>query len=203
MGGLSRGKCSYKDCSRDAEVGGHIWIKQKGVYIAPICNSCNYHENVSRMRKEDGTHSFLSKDTVVVKTDYTEDMKHAERRVAIAVVRRCVSCESDISDSPEHHVQCMSCYLRRLQIQRKCIDCQTDISDRPGNHTQCLDCYRGNNLGLRRCVDCRKDISDRPENHFQCLDCYRRKNARRRRCVNCQRDISDRPENHFQCYGCY
>lgn len=41
--GLKRGVCSYVSCTNQAHCGGHIWIL-RGVYIAPICTKCNYHE---------------------------------------------------------------------------------------------------------------------------------------------------------------
>ena len=80
---LKRETCSYSDCSRRAEHGGHIWIKGCGVYIAPICNACNYHANVKRLQTEGGVHSLLRKDTVVVKTCVTEEMRNADRRYAV------------------------------------------------------------------------------------------------------------------------
>ena len=75
--------CSYSDCTRRAEVGGHIWIKGCGVYIAPICNACNYHANVKRLQTEGGSHSSLRKGTVVVKTQVTGEMRNADRRFAV------------------------------------------------------------------------------------------------------------------------
>lgn len=44
--------CSYDTCSRQAEVGGHVWIAypMNGVYIAPICRECNSTRNTRRMQ---------------------------------------------------------------------------------------------------------------------------------------------------------
>ena len=39
--GLERARCSFDDCTRRAEVGGHVWIKQNGVYIAPLSSRLN------------------------------------------------------------------------------------------------------------------------------------------------------------------
>ena len=52
MSGLSRRRrCAFSDCDRDAEHGGHVWIKghasqTRGVWIAPICKQCNYCEKI-------------------------------------------------------------------------------------------------------------------------------------------------------------
>ena len=195
--GRARGRCSFSDCGKQAQVGGHIWIARKGVFIAPICSSCNYSENVRRMQ---GGNSFLRVGSLVVQGEYTDDMARAARTIAISV---CQYCGTDISDRPENHTLCYECYMeqQRQPPRRRCSDCGTDICDRPENHTQCLQCYR-NGIRGRQCQDCRTDISDRPENHTQCLQCYRNR-QRRRKCQDCRSDISDRPENHTQCLHCY
>lgn len=194
--GRARGQCSFSDCGKQAQVGGHIWIAKKGVFIAPICNSCNYSENVRRMQ---GGNSLLRVGSLVVQGVYTDDMARAARTIAIRV---CQDCRTDIADRPENHTLCYECYMeQQQQPRRRCSDCGTDICDRPENHTQCLQCYRHGRT-RRRCQGCRTDISDRPENHTQCLQCYR-DGQMRRGCQDCGTDISDQPETHVQCFECY
>jgi hypothetical protein len=113
--GLSRGKCSYKDCRKPADHGGHIWLKRKGVFIAPICKGCNYSLNLKRRQDIDGgDHPFLRKGTTVVKSEFTPDMKVADRRFATRTAdRTCIDCKTDISDLPEYCYACQSCYRAR------------------------------------------------------------------------------------------
>ena len=80
--GQTRSICSFSDCTKQAEVGGHIWLKRKGPHIAPICRGCNYVENVKRLQHVDGKHSTLKKGTFVVRVNTTEEMKNAVRRIA-------------------------------------------------------------------------------------------------------------------------
>lgn len=81
--GNSRGQCSYKDCKKAADHGGHISLKRRSVFIAPICKGCNYSLNLKRRQDIDGSdHSFLRKGTMVVKSELTPDMKFADRRFA-------------------------------------------------------------------------------------------------------------------------
>jgi len=172
--GLQRGVCSFEGCSHEAEHGGHVWIKNKGVYIAPVCKSCNYIKNIDRMQHGDGKHSSLRRGTVVVKTEYTEEMACSDRRIAINV-RRCEQCDADISDRPPGHTRCLGCYR---SPGRQCEQCAADISDRPPTHTRCLGCYRSPEKRVRYqrnrgCEDCDTDISDRPAYHTRCVSCYR------------------------------
>lgn len=187
--GLRRGKCSYKDCTKVADQGGHIWLKRRGVVIAPICRGCNYSLNLKRQQDIGGNHSFLRKGTTVVKSEITPDMKYAERRFVeteIVHERTCIDCATDISDRPDNHDMCLQCY-RRNRSKRRCIDCNTDISNQPENHEQCLDCFsaastkrsfsstfsrRSMDETVRACQNCSCDISDRPENHVWCLTCF-------------------------------
>ena len=76
-GGGERGRCSYDDCSRPANIGGHLWIMRHGVYITPICEECNDVENEARFQTGN---SHLREGSVVVAVEYTEDMLNAERR---------------------------------------------------------------------------------------------------------------------------
>lgn len=77
--GKRRGKCSFSDCCNKAEVGGHLWVKQVGCCIAPICSGCNYHENEKRMQ---GGNSTLRKGITVIKTSMSDGMYRAPRRYA-------------------------------------------------------------------------------------------------------------------------
>ena len=75
--GQQRGRCSYSGCHNDARDGGHIWLKGHGLYIAPICLSCNSSSNPKRMQ---GGYSSLKTGITVVKITTTEDMELSDRR---------------------------------------------------------------------------------------------------------------------------
>jgi hypothetical protein len=104
-----RGKCAYADCSRRAEVGGHVWMKMRGLCIAPICHSCNSCRNPDRMQHADGQHSRLRSGTVVVRIWPTAEILGAARRVAIRV---CATCRCDISARPRSHTLCYPCWKK-------------------------------------------------------------------------------------------
>lgn len=220
MSGLGRRRrCAFSDCYRDAEHGGHLWIKghtsqTRGVWIAPICKQCNYYENPKRQWDARGQHSFVRKGTVVVRTKYTPDMANAERRVSYPD-------DSEEYDSDE--------YEEDDWEEQICEACGFDLPfGTPKHHTKCLDCFRsggppgfcsyfinGQQVKMdrrRRCEGCGGDISDRPANHSVCLGCYSsRRNRvggavkmdRRRRCEGCGGDMSTRPTSHTRCYTCY
>ena len=95
--GLLRGRCSYSDCNNIARVGGHVWLKNSGVWIAPLCNDCNHYANAKRMQRQDNNHSSLKRGTVVVRAEYTNDMKYASRRFSS---RLCITCNVDIAEQP-------------------------------------------------------------------------------------------------------
>ena len=176
MSGSGRRRCAFTTCNSNAELGGHIWIKghssRRGVWIVPICKKCNYCENENRKRNAQGQHPFLRQGTLVVRTEYTDDMASAERRVS--------SCDGDpmwVDDYDD--------YLEYDEDdwERQCEVCSDDISDRPPNHSMCLNCYHSRRSSGggdtskrsrgRRCEGCSDDISDRPPNHSVCLNCYR------------------------------
>jgi hypothetical protein len=141
--GKKRTVCSYADCSQRGQHGGHIWIKGKGVYIAPICKDCNSPRNARRMQNaNNGQHSNIRRGTTVVQTDFTEDMACAERRIA-EPERTCELCCDDISQRPSSHTLCLSCFMEE---SRRCVSCRGDISQRPSSHTLCLPCFRGLSL---------------------------------------------------------
>eukprot|EP00977_Amphora_coffeiformis_P008813 scaffold1992_cov187-Amphora_coffeaeformis.AAC.31 len=114
--GLSRREqsCAYVNCPRQRLrteqhpllEGGHVWIARSGAtpghpVIVPICKSCNYWENASRMQNSG---SRLRKGATVVKIEMTPEMKLADRRMAMAS-RKCTGCGQDISDQPENHTR--------------------------------------------------------------------------------------------------
>lgn len=103
--GRRRGRCSFKDCPHRAEVGGHVWIRRWGCFIAPICRSCNNPNNEERMQ---GAGARLRPNVEVTKTQMTEGMRTADRRVPLA--RLCGVCERDISDRPDTHELCLGCW---------------------------------------------------------------------------------------------
>lgn len=145
--GQRRGRCCYSDCPMPAQIGGHIWICRHGVFIAPICRACNDAQNPRRMQNSQST---LRAGSIVVMSEYTEDMASAQRRIVEKIIRRCSGCNCDISDQPENHTQCPQCYRgqqqqrwSRRRCRRRCQGCGKNISDRPENHTFCWQCYRG------------------------------------------------------------
>lgn len=75
--GRKRGKCSFAGCGRSAELGGHVWIKGQGCFIAPLCRTCNHHKNQSRQQ---GAGARLRKNIEVTEVSVTTGMKNARRR---------------------------------------------------------------------------------------------------------------------------
>ena len=189
--GRKRGRCSFEDCNSPAEVGGHIWIKKTGCFIAPICKKCNFHANRSRMQ---GAGARLRANIDVTKAKQTEGMKTATRNIALPN-RDCEECGADITDKPDEHSLCLSCFRQlrkggnsqasgRKRVHR-CESCGTDISDQPDDHDQCLSCFRGRGQSqasgrkrVHRCKSCKTDISDQPDDHDQCLSCFRERDGR-------------------------
>ena len=74
--GRKRGRCSFEGCSNQATVGGHVWLKHMGCFIAPICKACNWHNNRSRIQ---GAGACLRQNIEVTKTGMTEGMKRKQR----------------------------------------------------------------------------------------------------------------------------
>mmetsp|Transcript_830 Transcript_830/g.2241 ORF Transcript_830/g.2241 Transcript_830/m.2241 type:complete len:218 (-) Transcript_830:328-981(-) len=173
--GRQRGRCSFSGCNEQAEVGGHVFITKRGVWIAPICWRCNHPKNTMRWQ---GSGSTLRAGILVTKAERTEDMDNAPRRT----LRTCEECDEDISHKPAHHELCARCYSKQSShhhtYARECTACGIDISHKPKHHTICLRCYRFQHdtaTLTRQCKKCSEDISDRPEHHDVCLICYRRK----------------------------
>ena len=169
--GRRRGRCSYEGCGHLAEVGGHVWVARRGVFIAPICHGCNRYDNAQRMQD---AHARLRGGIEITRAEFTEDMRVSERRFG----------------SPPQTP-------RKRASFRECCACGVDVSDRPEGHDSCYDCYRcrrdgggsGGGVGwgrrpsssaasrarrYRPCERCGEDISERPSTHFLCLSCYHR-----------------------------
>lgn len=123
--GLKKGLCSYSDCKRQAQCGGHIWISQKGSYIAPICAKCNFCENTDRMQ---GSGAKLRSGTSIISTPYTCDMRYAKRRIVYSYERKCSDCSEDITDHPDNHKLCLQCYHGNDSDEEECSD-YSDYSD--------------------------------------------------------------------------
>lgn len=117
-----RGMCSFHMCHRDANHGGHIWIKSLGPTIVPICSTCNDPDNTHRMQN---SNAYLKSKTKAVKIKMTTDMKQASRRFACS--------ESDSSTEEDSDSDSMD---------RRCQDCDRNIDDRPMHHTKCYFCWR-------------------------------------------------------------
>ena len=184
--GRKRGRCSYEGCNRPAEVGGHIWIKQQGCFIAPICSKCNHPKNADRMQ---GAQARLRAKIDVTEAEQTLGMQTAQRRFAVAV-RECELCGADITDRPDNHKVCLSCFRNTMQVRKRkrkhlCESCRDDISDRPDNHNLCLSCFRDQQtistrtakrrimVTSRQCELCGVDITNRPRNHKVCPSCFK------------------------------
>ena len=71
--GLRRSVCSYRGCRNLAAHGGHVWIKQRGVCLTPICAPCNSPRNTARMQHTNGRHSELRANITVLGMTYTAD----------------------------------------------------------------------------------------------------------------------------------
>jgi len=198
--GRLRGRCSFDGCPNQAEVGGHVWIRGEGCFIAPICRPCNRFDNPERMQ---GAGARLRANIEVTRTAMTEGMRNAERRIAVGggggrsgngwgAKRECQACAEDIADRPESHQLCRGCYSSRGGNSfhpplRACQECGTDIGDQPASHTRCFGCFGfpsrgsgahggsscGRSAPRRECRGCGTDISDRPASHSMCLECFR------------------------------
>ena len=78
--GRRRGRCSFAGCCNGAQVGGHVWIRGEGCFVAPICRSCNRCDNPSRMQ---GAGARLRGHIDVVRAEVTWGMRNAPRRLAV------------------------------------------------------------------------------------------------------------------------
>ena len=141
--GSRRGQCSCVGCGRAASVGGHVWLKGRGVHLAPICAGCNSCDNAGRMQHAEGRHPELKARTRVVPLRMTEGMRRAERRLA-RDVRECRCCGADIGGRPAHHEECLSCFRsarKRQRRERECRSCGVSIESSPAHHWLCRGCF--------------------------------------------------------------
>ena len=144
--GRSRGRCSYEGCEAHATVGGHVWVKGTGCFVAPICSRCNYHKNSKRMQ---GAGSRLRANIHLMKTRQTIGMITATRRIVVKR-RRCSSCNVDISKRPKTHKVCLTCFRNRTCVRkhkRRCSSCNVDISNKPKTHKMCSTCFQHRTRG--------------------------------------------------------
>lgn len=112
--GKRRGRCSYMDCNEYATCGGHIWVKQIGCCIAPICSGCNYHSNSNRQQ---GSNSTLRQGIVIIKRNMTPGMLTSARH--ILQNNKCVDCNKNFIPKKMYHKKCDSCsgvYFHRKSI---------------------------------------------------------------------------------------
>ena len=203
--GRLRGRCSFDGCPNQAEVGGHVWIKGEGCFIAPICRPCNRFNNPERMQ---GAGARLRANIEVTRTAMTEGMRNAGRRIAVG--------------GGGGHSGNDGSWGAQNRARRECQACAKDIADRPESHQLCRGCYssRGGNSfqpALRACQECGTDIGDQPPSHTRCFGCFgfssrgsgthggskRSRSAPRRQCRGCGTDISDRPASHSVCLECF
>ena len=179
---LPRWRCAYKDCDNPGEHGGHVWIKghssrANGVWIVPICKSCNYCENRKRRQCVDGNHSEIRKGAVVVRTEFTGDMATAERRFAESA--DAYDYGDDEGYESEAYSEMDSDGYDDDEDDDETDDDETDDEDDDETDDEFS---RGNfyssKLGSakkprgRQCGDCGADISNRPSNHYKCLSCF-------------------------------
>jgi hypothetical protein len=171
--GRKRGRCSYEGCGRLADVGGHVWVARRGVFIAPICHGCNHYDNARRMQD---AHARLRGGIEITRAEFTEDMRVSERRFCSPpgtprkrACRECCACGVDVSDRPEGHDLCYDCYRRRR------LDGGGSGGGGGGRGRRTLSSSSASRARRRRpCERCGEDISERPSTHFLCLSCYHR-----------------------------
>ena len=221
--GLGRRRCAFSDCDRDAEHGGHVWIKghasqTRGIWIAPICKQCNYCDNPKRQRDAHGQHSFIRKGTVVVRTKYTPDMANAERRVSYPddgeeydsddydeddwEEQFCEACGFDLPfGTPKHHTKCPDCFRSGGPPGF----CSYSINGQQVTETQ----YRTQEAARRvswGSHDARYESQLGGTQSFSRPHSLLGTSAKRlqgRHCEGCGEDISDKPPSHSVCRGCY
>lgn len=137
--GRGPGNCAYAGCERRAQVGGHIWVKGNGVYVAPICRPCNSPDNIFRMQ---GAGAMIKAQKLLTACEYTDDMARMPRRFYWQFMRECDTCDEDITRAPDWHRFCDECYQREKYRSRFCEGCGYDITSTPLSRTMCTPCWR-------------------------------------------------------------
>ena len=217
---LPRWRCAYKDCDKPGEHGGHVWIRghssrANGVWIVPICKSCNYCENLKRRQCVDGNHSEIRKGAVVVRTEYTGDMATAERRFAESAdayddgddegyeSEAYSEMDWDGYDDDEDDDETDDEFSRGNFYSSEWGSAKRPRGRQCGGGSASAKKPRG-----RQCSGCGADISNKPPNYHKCLKCFSggsasAKKPRGRQCSGCGADISKAPPHHFACRACY
>lgn len=164
--GRSRTRCAFSDCPKQAEHGGHVWIKghssvSRGIcWVVTICAKCNSCRNPDRMQNSVGNHSRLRVGSFAVRTAYTSQMASTERRIAMDYTYDEVDngyvtddydfMEAELVDLTEDDDRWLGARRRSsggwqpsYSPRRRCA-CGADISDKPPNYTKCEGCHYGN-----------------------------------------------------------
>lgn len=163
-----RGICGFADCYQKATVGGHVWIKRRGVHIVPICHKCNYCENANRMQNTQGCHSQLRAGAIVVPLQPSKQMLTCKRRFSTCV-RLCENCNANIDDKPTSHTLCYQCFKQKNKQTfkrcsstsvRVCKNCNANIDNKPMSHTLCYQCFSQNKHTTQNTFDSSDDSCD-------------------------------------------
>jgi hypothetical protein len=139
-----RGLCSFSDCQRPSELGGHLWIKHQGVHLAPICAPCNRWDNAARMQHAHGLHSSIRPGTKLLKLQMTEDMCAARRRISGTGWWRGSNKtqRQSAQNVPKRPIMkkkhTKSSWARK---HRRCEECGCSLLGTPSHHLLCRSCY--------------------------------------------------------------
>ena len=122
-----------------------------------------------------GSNSHLRRGTVVVGSEYTEDMRLAERRiVAVNDDEEDEEENSSVDDETGEEVRVFQQVV--AAPRRACQGCGDDISGSPQYHTHCRGCFFGGRRSAghsgRNCQDYGMDISRQPQTHSRCPRCF-------------------------------
>ena len=222
--GLKRDICSFADCNKKAQVGGHIWLKRKGPHIAPICNGCNYIRNVKRCQSDDGKHSTFRKGTTVVRVELTEDMKNADRRIATSYESgdEEASNEGDEADDEEEWNKAQSYF--QLLLQRKEQHKATKATELPLENIGTNPLAAITHFAIKGLLG---ELTKQDSNEDTLLNeeqihvskkkpkveakkkaevsktTVAKKDSKERKCTSCSCDISDRPASFKLCLRCW
>ena len=129
-----RGMCSFHGCRHQAKHGGHVWIKQMGPTIVPICPSCNKPDNTDRMQN---SNAYLRSGVKAVKIRMTRDMKTCVRRFVGSEEDKSEEDEDDEEEDDEDEYE---------DVRRQCVDCDGTIpSTKPAYFKRCYTCWKKQN----------------------------------------------------------